>query len=379
MKKRLQELKDKAGALLANMRGILDGASKENRATTEEENAKYDAMEADFERMSGEIKRLESLIRNDEFMSAVPETVQQKSADDPDANFWRYVRGVPYERDALSTVDANGGYTVPKTFQTSIIELLNKECLLRRLCSVMTTENTNLIPVEATRPQFRWLGEAEAYSETGLTFGQIQIGAHKGGGIIKISEELLNDSAINIESYVRRKMADGIAVLEEEAFISGNGTQKPKGLLDGITAGITTAAAGKFTSDELIDMLYSVAVGYRKNGVWLVSDVFEREVRKLKDKNEQYIWQQGFTSDAPNTLLGHPVYVSEFMGNELTTGKTPAIFGDLKYYQIADRGSMGLQRLNELYAGNGQVGFRIHKRVDGKLTMADAVKSFKMK
>ncbi|WP_170019198.1 phage major capsid protein [Campylobacter sp. RM16190] len=380
---KLQQLREEASKLLADMRGILATAEKENRSTTQEENAKYDAMERDFDAKKAEIQRFEALEKADKFMASAPEFEAQKgSVKSDDAyteNFWRYIRGAEFERNALSTTDANGGYTVPKTFQTSVIELLNKECLMRKLCSVMTTANTNLIPVEASRPQFGWIQEAAAYQETGLTFAQIQIGAHKAGGIIKISEELLNDSAINIEAYVKGKMVDGLALLEEEAFIKGDGNNKPKGLITGITAGITTGASDKFTADEVIDMFYSLAVGYRNQATWLVSDVFEKELRKLKDKNNRYLWEEGLTVGAPNTILGRPVYVSEFMDNELSAGKQPAIFGDLKYYQIADRGAMGLQRLNELYAGNGQVGFRIYKRTDGKLTLADAVKSFKMK
>lgn len=388
-----KELITKANKALFEAREILNLADKEKRGLSEEEKSKYDAYNNEFDELQAQIKSIEakeslekSLSQKASFMDEIVSKELPKNdnttirEDEYSKNFFNYVRGdntalYTLKRDLNEGNGANGGYTVPKTFQARVLEKLRDEMFLRKLCSVTQTTSTNVIPVGGSVPDFDWLEEKGVYKEKDLTFSQIEISAYKLGGIIKISEELLEDSAINIENYILDKMVEGMKQTQEKAFIKGDGTKKPKGLTT-YSVGLTTASQNAITDIEIIDFFYSLNKNYRDGAVWLVSDEFEKALRKLKDQTGNYLWQPALTAGAQSTLLGKPVYVSGYMDG-FGESKIPAVLGNLRYYNIADRGAMSLQRLNELYAGNGQVGFRVRARVDGILTIQDAVKCLK--
>lgn len=390
---KLKELKEKAVKTLSDARAILDKADKEQRGLNTDEKVKYENFNSEFDTLQEQIRQIEAsnalkdeLREKEAFMDEIVSKELPKSKnsaireDEYAKTFFDYVRGdnsalYKLKRDLNEGSGANGGYTVPKTFQARVLEKLNNEMFLRQLCSVTQTTSTNVIPVGGVVPEFDWIEEKGVYNEKDLTFSQIEINAYKIGGIIKISEELLEDSAINIESYILNKMVEGLKHTQELAFIKGDGNKKPKGLAT-YDVGLTTASANAITDIELIDFYYSLDKNYRDDAVWVVSDEFEKALRKLKDTTGNYLWQPALTAGAQATLLGKPIYVSGYMDG-LASGKVPAIFGNLRYYNIADRGSMSLQRLNELYAGNGQVGFRARARVDGVLTISDAIKCLK--
>ena len=218
--------------------------------------------------------------------------------------------------------------------------------------------------------------EEGAYTESDDSFAQVSIGAYKLGTMIKVSEELLNDSVFDLESYIAREFARRIGTKEEEAFFTGDGTGKPLGILaasGGAETGVTAASATAVTADELMDLFYSLKSPYRKNAVWILNDSTIKAIRKLKDNNGQYLWQPSLVAGTPDTILGRPVKTSAYMPAIAAGAKTIA-FGDFSYYWIADRQGRSFKRLNELYAANGQVGFLGSQRVDGKMILPEAVK-----
>lgn len=390
----LQAKRDAANKLLADMRALNDKAIAEKRAFSSDENESFNAMERDFDALRDEIKALESEAQRNSKLEAMsgfmsepaPESSELAPAPErksDDEMFARMLLTNDYaEQKELRanlniTTDNQGGFVVPKTLQARVLEMLKAQNVMRQISAVMQTASTELIPVEASKAQFTWMDEAAAFSETDLTFNQISIGAHKLGGMIKITDELLQDSAIDIASYITRKMVEAINDAEEVAFITGTGTKQPKGVITAATTGVTTASATAVTSDEVIDLFYSLDGGYRSNAVWLMSDSFERELRKLKVGND-YLWQPALELGRPNTILGRPVYTSGAMP-AFAKNAVPCAFGDFSRYQIADRGGISVMRLNELFAGNGLVGFRVFKRVDGQLLDTNAIKTLKIK
>ena len=381
----LQAKRDAANKLLADMRALNDKAIAEKRAFSSDENESFNAMERDFDTLRDEIKALESEAQRNSKLEAMsgfmaepaPESQlapapERKSDDEMFARMLLtndYAEQKELRANLNITTDNQGGFVVPKTLQARVLEMLKAQNVMRQISAVMQTASTELIPVEASKAQFAWMDEAAAFSEADLTFNQISIGAHKLGGMIKITDELLQDSAIDIASYITRKMVEAINDAEEVAFITGTGTKQPKGVI--------TASATAVTSDEVIDLFYSLDGGYRSNAVWLMSDSFERELRKLKVGND-YLWQPALELGRPNTILGRPVYTSGAMP-AFAKNNMPCAFGDFSRYQIADRGGISVMRLNELFAGNGLVGFRVFKRVDGQLLDTNAIKTLKIK
>ena len=241
---------------------------------------------------------------------------------------------------------------------------------------IQTSSGDRKIPVVASKGTASWIDEEGAYTESDDSFGQVSIGAYKLGTMIKVSEELLNDSVFDLESYIAREFARRIGTKEEEAFFTGDGTGKPLGILaasGGAETGVTAASATAVTADELIDLFYSLKSPYRKNAVWVLNDSTIKAIRKLKDNNGQYLWQPSLVAGTPDTILGRPVKTSAYMPAIAAGAKTIA-FGDFSYYWIADRQGRSFKRLNELYAANGQVGFLGSQRVDGKMILPEAVK-----
>ena len=134
--------------------------------------------------------------------------------------------------------------------------------------------------------------------------------------MIKVSEELLNDSVFDLESYIAKEFARRIGAKEEEAFFTGDGSGKPLGVLaatGGAETGVTAASSTAITADELMDLFYSLKSPYRKKAVWVLNDSTIKAVRKLKDSTGQYLWQPSLMAGMPDTLLGRPVKTSAYM------------------------------------------------------------------
>ena len=153
--------------------------------------------------------------------------------------------------------------------------------------------------------------------------------------------------------------------------------RSPTGITTQTTAGKVgaTGQTTTVTSDDLIDLMFSVPNPYRRNAAWLMNEGGVKALMKLKDTTGQYIWSPGLTAGAPDTLFGRPVYTDPDMPVMAANAKS-ILFGEFSYYQIRDVRGIAVQRLNELYAANGQVGFRAYHRTDGKLLNTAAVKHY---
>lgn len=262
--------------------------------------------------------------------------------------------------DALQVgTDSEGGYLVPDEFERTLVEALEEQNIFRTLAHVIqTSSGDRKIPVVASKGTASWVDEEGAIPESDDSFGQVSIGAYKLGTMIKVSEELLNDSVFDLESYISREFARRIGNKEEEAFFTGDGKGKPWGVLadmGGAEVGVTAAAAGAFTADEVFDLFYSLKAPYRKSAVFLMNDASVKALRKLKDSNGQYLWQPSLTAATPDTLMGRPVYTSAFMP-ALAAGEKSILFGDLSYYWVADRQGRSFRRLGNCTRLRGRWG-----------------------
>ena len=309
-----------------------------------------------------------------------------RASDDYRKNFWNAMRSkvpMPSVTDALQIgTDSEGGYLVPDEYERTLVEALEEENVFRQMAKVIkTSSGDRKIPVVASKGTASWIDEEGAFPESDDSFGQVSIGAYKLGTMIKVSEELLNDSVFDLQSYISREFARRIGAKEEEAFFTGDGKGKPLGVLaakGGAEAGVTAASATAVTADELMDLYYALKSPYRKKSVWVLNDSTIKAIRKLKDGNGQYLWQPSLTAGTPDTILGRPVKTSAYMP-AIAAGAKSIAFGDFSYYWIADRQGRSFKRLNELFAATGQVGFLASQRVDGRLILAEAIKVLQQK
>lgn len=394
------ELRNKRAKAFESAKAFLESHRNKDGFLSEEDDAIYTRMENDISRLNTEIGRLERMEAMDAELSkpvSAPITekpttakadVKTGRASDKYADaFWNLTRskiGVPYEvRNALEVgVDSEGGYLVPDEFEHTLVQALRTENIIRDHAHVFQTNSgSHKIPVVTAKGTASWVDEEGAIPEGDDAFGQQTIGAHKVGTIIKVSEELLNDSAFDLEGYFSSEFARRIGDKEEEAFFNGDGTGKPLGVLaksGGAEIGVTTASATAITADEIINLFYSLDAPYRKNAIWILNDATIAAVRKLKNTSGDYLWQPALHEGGHETLLGKRIYTSPFMP-EMKAGNKAILFGNFQYYWIGDRQGITFRRLNERYADTGQVGFLATKRLDGKLILPEAIKVLQMK
>jgi len=365
--------------LLKQLRAFADAHPE----MTDEQVTEYTALEASYEKIDASIKRTEALTAREESMKAptttpmVPETVASVvNSEEYVAGFDAFLAGrdmTQFRAQMTEGVDAEGGYIVPESYQAMVVAKLNIMGRTRGISNVIGTDSTLNIPVEGDAPTFAWIDEGNAYGLTQSTFGNTVLNAWKLGGIIKVSEELLQDNMIDFDSYMSGQIAKGIDKGEATAFATGDGVKKPTGYATTATAGpsSTTAAAAAVTADEIIDIYYDLKEEYRDGATWRMTDKTEKAIRKLKNSDGDYLYAPSMNEGERATLLATPIVIDNSMA-ELGTGNKFIVIGNFSYYQIGDRGGMSIQRLNEKYADEGFVGIKVYKRVDGKVTLAEA-------
>ena len=393
-------LREKRASLWDAAKKYRDAHIGSDGTMTAEDAATYDRMVDDVDRMKKEIDRLE---RQEAIENEMNRPVSQPIVNRPDDGqpkekekrgtatdayktaFWNMVRAkaMSYEiHNALKIgEDDHGGYLAPDEFERTLVEALEEQHIFRQFAHVITTSSGDRkIPVVASKGTASWIDEEAAFPESDDTFGMLSIGAFKLATTIKVSDELLHDSVFDVASYIAKEFARRIGAAEEEAFFTGNGTGRPTGILNatgGAETGVTSVGAN-ISFDDVIDLYYSLRSPYRRNAVFMMNDSTVRALRKLKNGSGDYLWQPSVTAGTPDTILNRPVYTSSYMPT-VAAGAKSILFGDMSYYWIADREGRTFQRLNELYAPTGQVGFLSFERVDGKLILPEAAKVLQMK
>ncbi len=391
-----QELIEKRANLWKAMNAFLDTQKKDDVLSAEDD-AKYKEMEARFDALSNEIKRMEKMESIEAELNKPqntpivdkPMTIKEDkkvkfnaTKEYKDAMLDAFRSNFRRVNNYLSEgVDGDGGYLVPEEYDKRLIQTLESENIFRKLATTITTEGKHKINIAATKPSAAWIDEGEALQFSDATFSQINLDAHKLHVAIKVTEELLYDNKFNLEAYITTQFGKALGNAEEDAFINGTGGDKPLGILadeGGAEVGVTTASATTITADEIINLVYSLKRPYRKNAKFILNDQTIAVIRKLKDGLGNYLWQPALTAGEPDRLLGYEVITSEFFPT-IEAGKKVIAFGDFSYYNIGDRGSRSFAELKELFAGNGLVGFVAKERVDGKLVLPEAIKVLKIK
>ena len=403
---KILELRNKRNTLWEQTKAFLEEHRDANGLVEASAVEQYEKMANDVKALGDEIQRLEDQMEMDAKLSAAtsvpvhadPKVSQRKGAIRPTATaeyneaFWNMMRGnnTMEVRDALSVgVNENGGYTVPDEFERQLIQALEENNIFRSLAkTIHTNSGTRTIPIATDNGSASWIEEGAAIQESDMSFAQETLSAFKLGCMVKVSNELLNDSAFDIAAYIAQRFGVRFGNAEEDAFINGTGVSQnpgttpsqPTGILTSLTATAdnTTANAQTVHFDNVYKLYYSLKSPYRRKASFLCNETLLLQLMLLKDLNGNYIWKPGLDVAKPDTILGRPIYTSGYMpaitGNATQDkNKKVLLFGDFSYYWIADRQSRTLKRLNELFAVTDQVGFIGTQRVDGKLILPEAV------
>ena len=387
----VQELVDKRAKAWEMAKEFVNTHEDKNGNLSAEDAATYSRMEADIEELTNSIDRQQRAERREQELSKpVNSPITGKPyKDEPQGKTKTGRASDEYKKAMLNAirsnfrqvsnvlqegVDADGGYLVPEEYDHRLIDVLTEENIMRGIATKITTSGEHKINIAATKPAAAWIEEGGALSFGDATFDQKILDAHKLHVAIKITEELLYDNAFGLENYIITEFGKALANAEEDAFLNGDGVGKPTGIFDktkgGESIGTLTAA---LKSDDVLDLIYKLKRPYRKNASFIMNDATLAQIRKLKDNNGQYLWQPSYQANEPDKILGYNIRTSAF-------APTDAIaFGDYKYYNIGDRGSRSFKQLNELFAGNGMIGYVAKERVDGLLILPEAVKILGLK
>ena len=270
----IHELREKRAKAWEAAKAFLDAHRTGNGTLTAEDDATYTRMEQEITDLGKEIARLE---RQEAMDAELNKPVNKPITGQPEndkveiktgrasnaykEDFGLHLRGKALVHNVLSTTpDVDGGFLVPTDYEDKLVESLEEENVMRRLCKVITTHHERKIPVAVGHSVAQWTAENASYTESNPTFGQKQIDAFKLTDLCRISTELLKDSSFDIEDYLRGEFARAFGIAEEQAFCVGNGTNQPTGLFtaNGGTVGVTAASATAITVDEVINLIHAL-------------------------------------------------------------------------------------------------------------------------
>lgn len=296
-------------------------------------------------------------------------------------------RGVP--QAALSTgSDPDGGFIVPYETSSRIITRVFETSPLRQFADVISISTKELLlPRDEGEMGSGWVGETEARPETSAgQLGASKIPVHEMYAAPRVTQSMIEDAGVDIESWVANKLADRFARTETSAFFAGNGVNRPRGILTYPTAApgstgqnpgtiqrVVSGNANTLTGDGIIDLVFSLKDYYTANARFMANRQSVRDAMKLKDGQGNYLWASGdIRNDVPSTILGYPVVRAADMPT-VASGALALAFGDFRAaYTIVDR--LGISLLRDPYLAKPYVIYYTRKRVGGDVVDFDAIK-----
>lgn len=397
MSKNLQALRERKQALAKDANHIL--AEKGDQAWTKEDQAKYDGIMDEMERISAQISAHQRLLDQEaENFFNQGGKPGQKMADEIDAvmavaMYLRHGNNVTAEqavaiRNAMSTTTpAEGGYTVPSEVAAMVIDSLKAFGGMRDVAEIIPTASGNPLSYptsDGTAEEGEIVAENAAATGGEITFGTVGLNPFKySSKKIALPVELIQDSAIDVVRFVVERLSQRLGRITNKHYTVGTGSGQPAGLATRATSGKvgTTGQTATVTYDDLVDLEHSVNSAYRRGAAFMMADSSVKVIRKIKDSAGRPIftpsYDAGGTAGAPDLLLGRPLYVNDDVAAMAANARS-ILFGQLSQYKIRDvAGSMSIRRFDDsAFALNGQVGFCGWMRTGGNLLDTAAVKFY---
>jgi len=292
--------------------------------------------------------------------------------------FWKTAS--PDEIKAMQEdTDAEGGFFVPEQFLANTIHDTGVPgSQLRPICNVIRVASKDgYIPTMASAT-WAAIAEEAAPTESTPTVGQVTFSIEKSGGLIKVSRELLDDSAINLPNLLSQIFQEAAGQFEDTGIISGNNTTQYAGIMsDTNVAFYTMANATSVVVADLIGTFYALEAQHRANSTWVMKSAINSLINQIQVTGNGVTGIANITTAPSAFILGRPVVdtdVTSGLGGNITSTEKIAIFGDFKQYYIFDRVGFTIRRNDSLYMGNDQVGFFATRRGDGQVGLAAAFK-----
>jgi HK97 family phage major capsid protein len=385
----VEKLYEERANLWDQMKELNDREIKEERSLDASEKEQWDKMNDRMSEIDARVQELASVEeanKKSEESRAIFETenapVIEKEEAETDASILRKmatgeVRSHSFEkRDLTKSGDAG---LVPQGFYDQIIAKLDENAVVRQFATVVSTASGEDIkfPQITAHSSASLVAEGGAIGESDPTSASVTLGAFKYAYLVQVSSELLADEGVDIEGFLAQDIGRALGNGAGTDFAVGNGSSKPNGIMNATSTGVTCASATAITSDEVIDLYHAVTSPYRVNGAWIMNDATLKEVRQLKDSNNQYLWQPSLQLGNPDSLLGSAV-ASDPNIETIATAKKVIAFGDMSKYFIREVQGFQLDRSVDYAFANDLVTFRAIYRADGDLLDTNAVKRMVM-
>lgn len=370
---------------LEEMKGLFE-QFKQTNEQREQEIKKYGDALADtkekLEKMNAKLDELETKLNRPaqgETKDIDPKIEQKKAFD---LYLRKGIEVIPTEKKALVTYDDTlGGYLAPAEYVNEIIKGIVEFSPIRSVASIRETSQRQVeLPKKTGSLAAVWVGEISNRDETtGMKYGMEVTPVHEMSAVVDISFADLEDSAFNMEAEINAECSEQFGVAEGKAFVDGDAVGKPQGLLTNASIDYTKGGdASKLIADGLVDIFYDLKSAYANNSVWLFNRSTLKEIRKLKDKNDQYLWQPNIALGQPPTIYERP-YIECVDMPDIAPNAYPILLGDFRRgYKIIDRIAISITRDNLTQASKGKCRFTARKRVGGQVVLAEAIRKLKI-
>ena len=390
------ELRGRRAELIKDATAIVDNAQKEGRSLNAEEKSKFDKMEADAQSIMSEIDVIERTAEMKKEMAANAEAREATPKATRKGAFEKYLRSgmgalTNNERQIMAELrgtatnvvgtDSLGGFLVPQEFSNELDMASEFTGEIERLAKKLNTAGGALLDyptVNDTATDANLTSEAAAVTVQDVTFANKQLSAYNYASQVRVSMQLLQDNAFDLNAFLMEAMGERIARATNAAFTTGTGSSQPQGIITGSVAGKTAAGANAITADDVLDLIYSIDPSYRNKesfGLMAHNNVISAiRALGLGSSNDFPIFIPSMVAGQPDKLFGHNIYYNNDMESAISTGKKTLLAADFSKFVVRSAGGIQMVRLNERYMDELEVGFVSYARKDSAVLDTRAVK-----
>jgi len=390
------ELRGQRAELIKNATEIVEVAQKEGRSLNAEEKSKFDAMEADARSIKEQIDIIErtaemkkELAANAEVREAAPKATRKgafekylrngmSSLNSNERSLMAELRGTSTQ---IAGTDSLGGFLVPQDFSNELDMATLFTGEVERLAKKLNTAGGALLDyptINDTATDANLTSEAAAVTVQDMTFANAQLSAYNYASQVRVSMQLLQDNAFDLNAFLAEAMGERIARATNGAFTTGTGSSQPQGIITGATLGNTAASATAIAADDILDLIHSIDPSYRNKPTFglMAHDNVIAAIRALGlgSANDFPIFIPSMEAGQPDKLFGYNIYYNNDMESAITTGKKTLLAADFSKFVVRSAGGVQMVRLNERYMDELEVGFVSYARKDSKVLDTRAVK-----
>lgn len=404
----VKELREKRAKLHEDSKGVIELARKEKRELTDEDRSKLDQIDTEIGKLKADIDRMERVEVEERALAESlgrrtdPVIAAQPGAADYDLALRAWALGPKAKPEQIAAAErvgfrwqspelelralsigttTAGGNSVMDEMMRAWAEIMKWYGRVENLATVVNTTTGAQLPwptVDDTSNTGRLLTEGTgATTTTDPSFGVVNLSSYKmSSDAVIVSEELLQDSSIPIGPYLGTALGTRVGRIKNTYFTTGSGSSQPGGVQVKASLGKTASATNAITIDEIIDLVHSVDIAYRysPSSAFMMNDAVAAYVRKLKDSNNQYLWQMAVQQGQPDRLLGFPVVINNDQDSAFSTNKRLVLFGDFSKYVVRNAGAPLFRRSSDVYFLSHQDVFEASQRTDGNLVDTTAVR-----